>query len=42
MRAMEEDLRVQNYYSVLHAQQQEYTNYALGVRSYGTGFVSYR
>ena len=42
MRAMEEDLRVQNYYSVLHAQQQKYTNYALGVRSYGTGFVSYR
>ena len=40
MRAMEEDLRVQNYYSALHAQQQEYTNYALGVRSYGTGFVS--
>lgn len=42
MESLEKNVKLQAYYSELHARQQEYTNYALGVRDYGTGFVTYR
>lgn len=42
MESLEKNVKLQTYYNELHARQQEYTNYALGVRSYGTGFVTYR
>ncbi|OUP01591.1 hypothetical protein B5F36_12260 [Anaerofilum sp. An201] len=42
MESLEKDIKLQTYYSELHVRQQEYTNYALGVRDYGTGFVTYQ